>query len=137
MLSAWQMNCSGSVMENTRTRGYWGVKRVNQWIRTLQIRTMASGMQKCGEGVQGEEEPMHVVPVVTLQADASISNGKLADEWHDKEVAAGERMEAWDELTDLPLDPKGVMEARQKELSYVEQKKMWNMFSRDKAKENG
>ena len=64
----------------------------------------------------------NVVPIMMLQANASLSNGKLADEWHDKEVAAGERMEAWGDLTGLPLDPKGVMEARQKELSYVEKK---------------
>ena len=62
----------------------------------------------------------NVVPIMMLQANTSLSNGKLADEWHDKEVAAGERMEAWDDLTGLPLDPNGIMEARQKELSYVE-----------------
>ena len=46
-------------------------------------------------------------------------------------------MEAWGDLTGLPSDPKGVMEARQKELSYVEQKKVWNIASWDKAGENG
>ena len=46
-------------------------------------------------------------------------------------------MEAWDDLTGLPLDPKGVLEARQKELSYVEQKKVWTIVSRDTAKDNG
>ena len=44
-----------------------------------------------------------VVPIMMLQANTSLSNGKLADEWHDKEVAAGERMVAWDDLTGLPL----------------------------------
>jgi len=78
-----------------------------------------------------------VVPIMMLQANASMSNGKLADEWHDDEVPAGTRMEAWDDLTGLLLDPKGVLEARQKELSYVEQKKVWTIASRDKAKDNG
>jgi len=79
----------------------------------------------------------NVVPIMMLQANASMTNGKLADEWHDDEVPAGARMEAWDDLTGLPLDPKGVLEARQKELSYVEQKKVWTIASRDKANDNG
>ena len=40
-------------------------------------------------------------------------------------------------LTGLPLDPKGVMEARQKELSYVGQEKVWSIVSRGRARENG
>ena len=91
-------------------------------------------MQKHGEGVQDEAE--NVAPITMLQANTNLSNGTLADEWYDKEVAAGARMGAWDDLTGLPLDPKGVMEARQKELSYVEQKKVWTIVSRDKAREN-
>ena len=79
----------------------------------------------------------NVVPIMMLQEKVSMSNGKLADEWHDDEVPAGARMEAWDDLTGLLLDPKGVLEARQKELSYVEQKKAWTIVSRDKAKDNG
>ena len=79
----------------------------------------------------------NVVPIMMLQANTSLSNRQLADEWHDKEVAAGERMEAWGDLTGLPLDPKGVMEARRKELAYVEQKKVWDIASREKARENG
>ena len=62
----------------------------------------------------------NVEPIMMLQANASMSRGKLADEWHDDEVPAGARMEAWDELTGLPLYPSGVLEARQKELSHVE-----------------
>ena len=79
----------------------------------------------------------NVVPIMMLQANASMSNGKLDDEWHDDEVPAGTRMEAWDDLTGLPSDPKRVLEARQKELSYVEQKKVWTIASRNKAKDNG
>ena len=48
-----------------------------------------------------------------------------------------EKLEAWDDLTGLPLDPKGVMEARRKELTYVEQKKVWDIASGEKARENG
>ena len=39
----------------------------------------------------------NVVPIMMLQANASMSNGKLADVWHDDEVPAGARMEAWDD----------------------------------------
>ena len=53
------------------------------------------------------------------------------------EVPAGARMEPCDDLTGLPLDPKGVLGARQNKLSYVEQKKVWTIVSRDKAKDNG
>ena len=79
----------------------------------------------------------NVVPIMMLQANTSLSNGKLADEWHDIEVTAGEGLEAWDDSTGLPLDPKGVLEARQKELSYVEGKKVWTIVSGEKAKDNG
>ena len=79
----------------------------------------------------------NVVPIMLLQENANMSNAKLADEWHDDEAQAGARMKAWGDLTGLPLDPKKVLEARKKELSYVEQKKVWAIISRDKAKENG
>mgnify|MGYP006061933577 CR=1 FL=1 len=79
----------------------------------------------------------NVVPIMMLQANTSLSNGQLADEWHEQEITAGERLEAWDDLTGLPLDPKGVLEARRKELEYVDQKKVWDIVSREKARANG
>ena len=79
----------------------------------------------------------NVVPIMMLQANTSLSNGKLADERHDLEITAGGRLEAWGDLTGLPLDHEGVLEARRKELTYVEQKKVWDIVSREKARENG
>ena len=46
-------------------------------------------------------------------------------------------MEGWGDLTGLPLDPERVLEARKKQLSYMEQKKVRTIISRDKAKEGG
>ena len=82
-------------------------------------------------------EQRSVVPIMMLQASASVSNGHLADEWHEQEVTAGERLEAWGDLTGLPSDPKGVLEARRKELTYVYQKKVWDIVSREEARSNG
>ena len=72
-----------------------------------------------------------------LQANTSLSNGQLADEWHEPEITAGERPEAWDDLTGLPLDPKGVLEARRKGLEYIDQKNVWDIVPREKARANG
>ena len=72
-----------------------------------------------------------------LQANASLSNGQLADEWHEQEITAGERLEARGDFTGLPLEPKGVLEARRKELAYVDQKNVWDIVSREKAGANG
>ena len=72
-----------------------------------------------------------VVPIMMLQANTSLSNGKLADEWHEQEITAGDRLEAWGDLTGLPLDPKGVLKARRKELTYIEQEKVWDIASRE------
>ena len=72
-----------------------------------------------------------------LQAGATVSNSHLADQWHDPEIAAGERLEAWDDLTGLSLDPKGVLKARRQELDYIDQKKVWDIVPREEAKQNG
>ena len=66
----------------------------------------------------------NVVPIMMLQSSASVANGHLADKWHDPEIVAGERLEAWDDLTGLSLNPRGVLEARQKELDYIKQKQV-------------
>ena len=79
----------------------------------------------------------NVAPIMMLQSSASVANGHLADKWHDPEIVAGERLEAWDDLTGLSLNPRGVLEARQKELDYIEQKQVWEIVSRDKARANG
>ena len=47
------------------------------------------------------------------------------DQWHEAEVAAGDTLEAWDDLTGLSLDPKGALNARRQELDYIAQKKVW------------
>ena len=61
-------------------------------------------------------------PILMLQACTTISNNHLVDQWHEAEVAAGDRLEAWDDLTGLSLDPKGVLNARRQELDYIAQK---------------
>ena len=58
-----------------------------------------------------------VVPIMLIQESVNMRNATLADEWREDEAQAGVRMEAWDDLTGLPLDPKRVLEARKKELS--------------------
>ena len=47
----------------------------------------------------------NVAPIMMLQSSASVANGHLADKWHDPEIVAGERLEAWDDLTGLSLNP--------------------------------
>ena len=61
----------------------------------------------------------NVVPIMMLQSSATVANGHLSDKWHDPEIVAGTRLEAWDDLTGLSLNPRGVLEARQKELDYI------------------
>ena len=79
----------------------------------------------------------NVVPIMMLQSSASVANGHLADKWHDAEIVAGERLEAWGDLTGLSLNPRGVLEARRKELEYIEQTNVWDIVSREKARQNG
>ena len=79
----------------------------------------------------------NVVPTMMLQASATVANGHLSDKWHDPEIAAGTRLEAWDDLTGLSFDLRGVLEARQKGLDYIEKKQVWEIVSRDKARANG
>ena len=59
-----------------------------------------------------------------LQAGTTISNNHLVDHWREEEVAAVSRLEAWDDLTGLSLDPKGVLSARRQELDYIAEKGM-------------
>ena len=80
---------------------------------------------------------MNLVPIMALQSSATVANGHLSDKWHDPETEAGTRLEAWGDLTGLALDPRRVLEARQKELDYIEKKKVWEIVSRDKARANG
>ena len=76
------------------------------------------------------------VPILMLQAGATVSNSHLADQWHETEIAAGERLEAWDDLTGLSLDPKGVLDARRQELEYIDQKNVWDVAPREEARQN-
>ena len=62
-------------------------------------------------------------PILMLQAGTTISNNHLADQWHEEEIAAGSRLEAWDDLTGLSLDPKGVLSARRQELTTLPRKR--------------
>ena len=73
----------------------------------------------------------NAVPILMLQAGATVSNSHLADQWHEPEIAAGERLEAWDDLAGLSLDPRGVLDARRQELEYIDQKNVW-MSCREK-----
>ena len=77
------------------------------------------------------------VPILMLQAGTTVSNSHLVDQWHETEVAAGERLEAWDDLTGLSLDPKGVLNARRQELEYIAQKNVWDVVPREEARRNG
>ena len=79
----------------------------------------------------------NAVPIMVLQSSTSVADGHLADEWHDTEIVAGNRLEAWDDLTGLSLNPRGVLEARRKELEYIEQKNVWDIVSMGKARQNG
>ena len=56
----------------------------------------------------------NVVPIMMLQSIATVAKGHLSDKWHDPEIVAGTRLEAWHDLTGLSLSPRGVLEARQK-----------------------
>ena len=59
------------------------------------------------------------------------------DQWHEEEVAAGSRLEAWDDLTELSLDPKGVLSARRQELDYIAQKKVCEVVPMEEARRDG
>jgi len=61
----------------------------------------------------------NLAPILMLQAGTTISDKHLVDQWHEDEAAAGSRLEAWDDLTGLSLDPKGVLSARRQELDYI------------------
>ena len=59
------------------------------------------------------------------------------DQWHETEETAGSRLEAWDDLTGLSLDPTGVLAARPQELEYISQTQVWEITPREKARRNG
>merc|ERR1712086_771926 len=66
-----------------------------------------------------------------------MSDKHLVDQWREDEAAAGNKLEAWDDLTGLSLDPKGVLTARRQELDYIAQKKVWEVVPREEARRNG
>ena len=76
-------------------------------------------------------------PILMLQAGTTSSNNHLVGQWHEAEVAAGDRLKAWDGLTGLLLDPKGVLNARRQELDYIAKKKVWEVVPREGARRNG
>ena len=78
----------------------------------------------------------NAVPILMLHAGATVSNSHLADQWHDPEIAAGERLEAWGDLTGLSLNPRGVLEARRKELEYIDQEKTFGASCRERRPDN-
>ena len=59
------------------------------------------------------------------------------DQWHETEETAGSSLEAWDDLTGLSLDPKGVLAARRQELEYISQKQVGEIVPREEARRNG
>ena len=57
-----------------------------------------------------KEEKMrkrNLTPILMIRAGSTISGKRLADQWRETEETAGSRLEAWDDLTGLSLDPKG------------------------------
>merc|ERR1712086_1148632 len=66
-----------------------------------------------------------------------MSDKHLVDQWREDEAAAGSRLEAWDDLTGLSLDPKGVLSARRQELDYIAKNKVWEVVPREEARRNG
>ena len=68
-----------------------------------------------------------MTPILMLQAGTTISGQHLVDQWREDEETAGSRLEAWDDLTGLSLDPKGVLAARKQEFDYISQKKVWGV----------
>ena len=84
-----------------------------------------------------EMKQRNSTPILMLQAGATISNNHLVDQWHEEAVAAGSRLEAWDDLTGLSLDPKGVLSARRQELDYIAKDKVWEVVPREEARRNG
>ena len=72
-----------------------------------------------------------LTPILMLRAGTTISGEHLVDQWHEKEETAGSRLEAWDDLTGLSLDPKGVLAARKQELDYISQKQVWEIVPRE------
>ena len=79
----------------------------------------------------------NLTPILMLQAGTTISDKHLVDQWHEDEETAGSRLEAWDDLTGLSLDPKGVLSARRQELDYIAQKEVWEVVPREEARRNG
>ena len=66
----------------------------------------------------------NLTPILMLRAGSTISGERLVDQWRKTEETAGSRLEAWDDLTGLSLDPKGVLAARRQELEYISQKQV-------------
>ena len=79
----------------------------------------------------------NLTPILMLRAGTTISGKHLVDQWHEKEETAGSRLEAWDDLTGLSLDPKGVLAARTQEHDYIPQKQVWEIVPREEARRNG
>ena len=74
-----------------------------------------------------KEEKMrkrNLAPILMLRAGSTISGERLVDQWRETEEIAGSRLEAWDDLTGLSLDPKGVLAARKQALEYISQKQV-------------
>ena len=87
-----------------------------------------------------KEEKMrkrNLTPILMLWAGSTISGEHLVDQWHETEETAGSRLEAWDDLTGLSLDPKGVLAARKQGLKYISQKQVWEIVPREEARRNG
>ena len=73
-----------------------------------------------------KEEKMrkrNLTPILMLRAGSTITGERLVDQWRETEETAGSRLEAWDDLTGLSLDPKGVLAARKQEREYIPRSK--------------
>ena len=76
---------------------------------------------------------MNVKPLMSLQAVTSVDK-KACDDAHDQEDCG---RYAIDDVTGENLDPKEVIRARQKEIEYIENKKVWKKISRAEAEKRG
>ena len=96
-----------------RTEGTKAVKKLGSISGSIgyDCYSFKSSMYK-SESKELEMKQRNSTPILMLQAGTTISNNPLVDQWHEAEVAAGDRLEAWDDLTGLSLDPKGVLNAK-------------------------
>jgi hypothetical protein len=125
-----QRSCRGEHEHQPLTGGRAGPPQ--EYPREL-CRAICRGIVK-----QLKMKSMSVKSVLRLEARVVGRDTEFSDKYHDgEEQEIGKRMAAWEDLTGVPLNPKKVMEARQKELEYISDRNVWTVISREVAKRNG